>query len=286
MNDRRGPLQTLNLGGITIRWLRGGDFELDGGTMYGAVPKVLWQELYPANDENYIRMLNAPLLVQTETANILIDTGLGNKLTAKQQSIYRIYRPWSLPEDLRALGLRREDISHVILTHGDFDHAGGAVMRNARGGLELTFPRADHIIQEKEWHDIAHPNIRSAHSYWADNFSGLKEAGRLRIIDGDAEISPGIQLRLTGGHTRGHQLVEIQGSEGCAVHLGDVLPTHTHANPLWIMAYDNFPLELIERKQHLIPYYRDRNCWFTFYHDIYMKACRLDERGDVIERIP
>jgi glyoxylase-like metal-dependent hydrolase (beta-lactamase superfamily II) len=279
-------MQILDLGTIAIRWLGGGEFELDGGTMYGAVPKILWQERYPADGENFIKMRNAPLLVRTGTANILIDTGLGNKLSAKQQAIYRVYRPWSLPEDLRKIGLRREDVSHVVLTHGDFDHAGGVVMLNGQGSLELTFPRADHFIQEKEWHDITHPNIRSAHSYWPDNFRGLPEAGRLRIIDGDAEISPGIYLRLTGGHTRGHQMVEMQGSAGCAVHLGDVLPTHTHANPLWIMAYDNFPLELIERKKDLIPCYRQRNCWFTFYHDIFMKACRLDERGKAIEHIP
>lgn len=279
-------MQILSLGDIAIRWLRGGDFELDGGTMYGAVPKILWQERYPADGENYIKILNAPLLVQTGSANILIDTGLGNRLTVKQQSIYRVYRPWSLPENLRAFGLRREDISHVILTHGDFDHTGGVVMQNARGTNELTFPRAEHILQDKEWHDITHPNIRSAHSYWRDNFTGLRESGRLRLVDGDAEIVPGVRVRLTGGHTRGHQMVEMKGSEGCAVHLGDVLPTHTHADPLWIMAYDNFPLEIIAQKTRLIPSYRQRRCWFTFYHDIFMKACRFDEQGNAVDHLP
>ncbi len=95
----------------------------------------------------------------------------------------------------------------------------------------------------------------------------------------------GITVCHTGGHTRGYQLVEIQGSEGCAVHLGDLFPTHTHANPLWIMAYDNFPMDVIRLKQELLPRYRRRDCWFTFYHDIYMKACRLDDRGKVLEQI-
>ncbi len=276
--------EQLSLGDITISWLCGGNFELDGGTMYGAVPKVLWQERYPADRDNYIRMLNAPLLVQTPDANVIIDTGLGNKLTGRQRRIFRVYRDWSLVEDLERRGLNRDDIDVVILTHGDFDHAGGVVMRNDAEEAELTFPRADHVIQELEWHDITHPNSRAAHTYWPDNFTGLESSGKLRLVEGETEVTSRIRVRLTGGHTRGHQLVEIQGSEGCAVHLGDVLPTHTHTNPLWIMAYDNFPLEIIAQKERLLPRYREQNCWFTFYHDTHMKACRLDDRGRVTEQ--
>mgnify|MGYP001161940770 FL=1 len=275
----------LDLGNITIDWLCGGDFELDGGTMFGAVPKVLWQQKYPADADNYIRLHNAPLLVRTPEFNIIIDTGLGNKLTEKQQAIFRVTRPWSVAEDLQALGLKREDIEYVILTHGDFDHAGGVVMRNGSGGTELTFPKAKHVVQKKEWYDISHPNSRAAHSYFPDNFAGLKASGMLTVVDGNRPIVEGVTVRHTGGHTRGHQIVEIKGSAGSAVHLGDVLPTHTHSNPLWIMAYDNFPLELIEQKEHLLPAYRKQNCWFTFYHDIYMKACRLDDRGKVVAQV-
>ncbi|MHB8810680.1 MAG: MBL fold metallo-hydrolase [Desulfobulbaceae bacterium] len=275
----------LDLGNITINWLNGGEFELDGGTMFGAVPKVLWQQKYPANAENYIRLRNSPLLVRTSEFNIIIDTGLGNKLTEKQQAIFRVTRPWSVVEDLRALGLNREDIQYVILTHGDFDHAGGVVMQSGSGGTELTFPKAKHVVQKKEWYDISHPGSRAAHSYFPENFTGLKASGLLTVADGNRQIVEGVAVRLTGGHTRGHQVVEITGSAGSAVHLGDVLPTHTHANPLWIMAYDNFPLELIEQKEHLLPTYRKENRWFTFYHDIFLSACRLDERGKVVEQL-
>jgi len=277
-------METLSLGNISISWLHGGNFELDGGTMYGAVPKILWQDKYPPDPDNYIRMLNAPLLVQTQDSNLIIDTGLGNKLTVRQQAMFRVSSPWSIPADLEQLGLRRTDIDYVILTHGDFDHAGGVVMLGEEGEPELTFPTATHIIQEEEWHDITHPNRRAAHTYFPENFSGLASSGRLRLIDGDTEVVPGINVRRTGGHTRGHQLVEIQGSEGCAVHLGDVLPTHTHTNPLWIMAYDNFPLDIIEQKELLLPRYQQQHCWFTFYHDAFMKACRLDSSGRVTEQ--
>ncbi|HBI15734.1 MAG TPA: hypothetical protein DDY20_09515 [Desulfobulbaceae bacterium] len=275
----------LDLGNITINWLRGGDFEVDGGTLFGDVPKVLWQLESPADADNFIRLLNAPLLVRTPEFNIIIDTGLGNKLTEKQRQICRVGRPWSVVEDLHALGLKREDIQYVILTHGDYDHTGGVVMKNGSGGAELTFPRAKHILQKKEWYDISHLNSRSAQSYFPENFSGLQASGMLTVVDGNRQIVEGVAVRLTGGHTRGHQIVEIRGSGGCAVHLGDVLPTHTHANPLWIMAYDNFPLELIEQKEHLLPSYRKPNWWFTFYHDISMKACRLDDLGKVVEQV-
>jgi glyoxylase-like metal-dependent hydrolase (beta-lactamase superfamily II) len=275
----------LDLGDIEIRWLNGGEFELDGGTMYGAVPKLLWNKKYPADADNCIRLLNAPLLVRTRDHAMIIDTGLGNKFSDKQKQIFRVCRDWSLVDDLRALGLGREDIDTVILTHCDFDHAGGIVMLNESGETELTFPNAGHVIQQTEWDDVLHPNIRSIHTYWPENFTGLADSGLLKLVDGDREIAPGITVRHTGGHTRGHQLVEIRGTTGCAVHLGDLFPTHTHANPLWIMAYDNYPMEVIAIKEQLLPRYRQQNCWFTLYHDIYMTACRLDDQGDLVARL-
>jgi len=275
----------LDLGSMRIDWLCGGHFELDGGTMYGAVPKVLWQKRYPADADNYIRIPNAPLLIRSGTANILVDTGLGNKLSARQKEIFRVYRDWNLPADLAALGLTREDIDLVILTHYDFDHAGGVIMQDDNGKPELTFPRARHILQQLEWQDVCHPNSRAKHTYWPENAAGLAESGLLELVDGEAEPAQGITVRLTGGHTRGHQMVEIRGDRDVAVHLGDVLPTHTHTNPLWIMAYDNFPLDIIAVKEELLPRYQRQNCWFTFYHDQYMKACRLDGQGRVSEQI-
>ncbi len=274
---------TLHLGSIAINWLCGGNNQLDGGTMYGAVPKILWQKRYTPDVDNYIKLLNSPLLVRTKKANIIIDSGLGNKLTEKQQKIFRVYEDWDLVTDLNRHGLEREDIDFVIFTHGDFDHAGGLVMHNLAGEPELTFPRARHILQQREWEDISAPNIRATHTYFPKNFQGLAESGKLQCVDGDAEVTPGITVRLTGGHTRGHQLIEMQGSEGSAVHMGDVFPTHTHSNPLWVMAYDNFPLDVIERKLEYFNRYLRKDYWFTFYHDIHMRACRMDKEYKVIE---
>lgn len=271
----------LDLGSVKISWLCGGNFELDGGTMYGAVPKVLWQKKYPADVHNYIKLLNAPLLVRTKESNIIIDTGVGNKLSDKQKEIFRVYQDWTMLADLQAMGLSRDDIDYVVLTHCDFDHAGGILMREDDGSTGLTFPKARHIVQEKEWQDVNHPNQRSIHTYWPENFTGLLESSLLDLVDGDDEVVPGIKVVHTGGHTRGHQIVEIHGKDGCAVHLADLFPTHTHANPLWIMSYDNFPIKVIDLKQKFFSHYRSQNCWFTFYHDIFMKACKLDSKGKV-----
>lgn len=276
--------KSLDLGTISISWLNGGEFELDGGTMFGAVPKVLWNKKYPSDNANNIKMLNAPLLVETSQAKILIDTGLGNKLSDKEIDIFRVTRPWGVVEDLAELGLGRDDIQYVILTHCDFDHAGGIVMHNDHGQPELTFPKARHVVQKMEWEDVTHTNSRSAHTYWPHNFTGLETSGLLELIDGEQEVTPGITVSSTGGHTRGHQLVVIDGTTECAVHLGDLLPLHSHFNPLWIMAYDNFPLDIIEQKEALLPFFASRNCWFTFYHDIYMKACRIKPSGEIQTR--
>ena len=271
----------LDLGDISITWLNGGEFSLDGGTMFGAVPKVLWSRKYPPDADNYIKMIAAPLLIRSTRANVLIDTGLGNKLTEKQKQIYRLSRPWRVITDLSDINLTPHDIDVVILTHCDFDHAGGIIRLNADGQPEITFPNATHIINKLEWQDLRHPNSRSAHTYFPDNFSGLDQTDKLLLIDSIYEVIPGITVYHTGGHTRGHQIVEIKGKTDCALHLGDLMPTHAHANPLWIMAYDNYPLDVIAQKERLITQYRNQNCWYTFYHDNFIKAGKMDDHGAI-----
>ncbi len=273
----------LDLGSISIHWLEGGHNQLDGGAMFGAVPKILWSRKCPPDGENYLSYRNDPLLVRTEQANIVIDTGLGNKLTEKQRTIYRVSRAWDVPGSLKQHGLSREDIDYVLLTHGDFDHAGGVVMRTEKNALELTFPTAEHVIQRSEWEDILEPNIRAAHTYFPDNFNLLKESGRLELADGDIDIVPGVRVRHSGGHTRGHQIIELTGTRGSAVHLGDVFPSHYHSNPLWIMAYDNFPLDVVARRVEYFNEYKRKGSWFTFYHDNDIRACTLDEKCTVLD---
>lgn len=285
-------MNSFKLGDFEIYWLNGGEFELDGGTMFGVVPKVLWSKKYPADvaddishEDNYIKLLNYPLLVKTTEFLVIIETGLGNKMTEKQKKIFRVIREWDIPQELKRIGLTRQDIDYVILTHCDFDHAGGIVMHNAHGDEELTFPNAKHIVQKLEWEDVRHPNIRSENTYWPQNFSKLKETDNLQLVNGNFTVCKGVEVELTGGHTRGHQIVRIQSGKETAYHLADLLPTHVHFNPLWIMAYDNFPLDAIALKQKYETRGIRENAWFTFYHDPSMYACKFDTKGKVVKKV-
>jgi glyoxylase-like metal-dependent hydrolase (beta-lactamase superfamily II) len=189
-------------------------------------------------------------------------------------------------DDLAELDLSPQDIDYVLLTHCDFDHAGGIVTHDKSGNEKLTFPNAVHYIQKAEWEDVESPCLRAQSTYWPENFNFLKKKGKLKLIEGDVEVLPGIQLRHTGGHTRGHQLIELQSKGETAVHLGDLFPTHAHSNPLWIMAYDNFPLDVIDRKNEYFKFYQKLASWFIFYHDTQTKACKLNTLGNISQTHP
>ncbi len=276
----------MKLGKFDIDWLQGGVFRMDGGAMFGVVPRALWTRRYDVDEaDNSIELLNACMLVRTPAGNVVIETGFGNKISDKLKKIYRVGPDWDLPGSLSGFGLEREDIDYVILTHCDFDHAGGAIMLGAGGEPELTFPKAKHIVQSVEWEDALSPNIRTKNTYLPENFTLLKDSDNLVLIEGGHEVVPGVRVELTGGHTRGHQVVWIESGGEHAVHMADLLPTHAHHNPLWVMAYDNYPLEAIEWKQELHERAEELNAWYLFYHDTYMKACRFGEKGKVTEKI-
>jgi len=275
--------QGFSLGEFTIYWLQGGEFEIDGGSAFGVVPKVLWEQKCASTPDSHVRLANSPMLVQTPQGNVLIETGLGNKLTPKQKAIFRVRVEWDLLADLARLGLSRESIDHVILTHGDFDHAAGVTMQNSTRGLELTFPAATHHIQRQEWEDVLAPNKRSASAYWPENFAGLIEGKNLRLIDGEDEVVPGVRVVRTGGHTRGHQAVWLESRGEIALHLGDLMPMPAYSNPLWITAYDNFPLDSIAAKEQFMGQALGLDAWLLFYHDPEIMACKLDGNGAVRE---
>ncbi len=278
--------RALRLGEFELIWLNGGRFELDGGAMFGVVPKVLWKKRYPVDEDNYIPLVAWPLLVRTPEALVMIESGLGNKLTEKQKHIFRVKEEWSVVDDLKALGIGREDIDYVILTHYDFDHAGGVIMKDEKNGdCALTFPRAKHVIQAIEWEDVVDPNVRSINTYWPVNNELLKGHPNLELIDGQQEVVKGIKAVHAGGHTKGYQTVTIESQGQTAVYLCDLLPTHVHFNPLWIMAYDNFPLESIRKKEELEKEFVEKGAWFVFYHDPVVLACKFDEKGNIIEKI-
>ena len=274
----------LRIGDFELFWLHGGKFSLDGGAMFGVVPKALWQKKYAPDSENYVPLLAWPILIRTPSHLILLETGLGNKLTEKQNKIFKVSEGWQVPDSLRMLSLHPEDIDFVILTHYDFDHAGGVVMERPGGQRALTFPNARHVLQEQEWQDVLNPNKRSASSFLPENIEALKGSDNLMLVNGQKELLSGITLFQTGGHNRGHQVVRIESHGEFALHLGDLLPTHAHFNPLWVMSYDQFPIDAIRAKEEWEEHGLKENAWFTFYHDTYMQACRFDEKGYIIEK--
>lgn len=275
---------SLKLGDFELFWLDGGMCQFDGGTMFGAVPKVLWQKKVPSDQENYVSLAAWPILVKTPHSLVIIESGLGNKLTDKQRKIFRVREEWRVPEDLKTLGFNREDVDFVILTHYDWDHASGVVMQD-NGGLALTFSNAKHILQKTEWDDVLNPNRRSANTYWQLNIGPLKESGKLELVEGEAEIVNGVRVLLTGGHTAGHQIISIRSGNEEALHLGDLLPTHFHFNPLWLTAYDNFPLDSIRMKEQHEHSGLSNGAWFTFYHDTDFTACKFDEKGNITDSV-
>jgi glyoxylase-like metal-dependent hydrolase (beta-lactamase superfamily II) len=274
------------LGDFKMYWLNGGEFELDGGAMFGVVPKILWSKKYPHNEDNYIPMVTWPILIKSDNEVVLIETGLGNKLTEKQKQIYHVKKEWILLEELSLLGLEKNDINFVILTHFDFDHAGGVVMKNEKDELELTFPNAKYIVQKDEWEDVLNPNRRSINTFWEINYQKLRESKNLFLVDGEFEVLKGIKVVKTGGHNRGHQIVILESKGDKAVHFGDLMPMHSHYNPLWVMAFDNYPLKSIEQKEIWEKFARDNNAWITFYHDPFVLAGKFDDKGNILEKWP
>ncbi len=274
----------LKVGEFELFWLDGGVCQFDGGTVFGPVPKILWEKKFPSDAENYVSLAAWPILVKTPDALVVIESGIGNKLTDKQKKIFRIREEWRVPDDLKALGFDRGDVDFVILTHYDWDHSAGVAMQHG-GELELTFPNARHILQKAEWEDVINPNVRAVNTYWPVNIETLQKSGNLELVDGLAEISSGIRVSLTGGHTRGHQIVIMRSSGEEAIHLGDLLTTHVHFNPLWITAYDNFPLDSIREKARYENKGINDGAWFTLYQDIGYLACKFDEKGNVVDSV-
>ncbi len=264
----------MKLGKFYLYPLFDGFFGLDGGAMFGVIPRPLWEKRHPPDEKNRIKLALRPLLVVTPSEKILIDTGIGDKYDAKFAERYRIERPDTVVNSLARHGIKPEDITIVILTHLHFDHCGGTT-RLAAGKPVLTFSRARHFIQRLEWENALNPNRRSRASYLPENFLPIQEAGLLELIDGSQEIIPGIELIHTGGHTQGMQIVKIKTEEQNAVFWSDMIPTRNHLPVPYIMGYDLFPLQSMEQKEKLLEQAVKEN-WASFLeHDPEVTAGRI-----------
>jgi glyoxylase-like metal-dependent hydrolase (beta-lactamase superfamily II) len=241
----------MRFGDLDLQPLSDGTFRLDGGAMFGVVPKPLWERRIPADDRNRIPLGLRPLLVRTGTANVLIDAGLGDKMSAKDREIYGVDRARHLDHALAGVGLTAADIDVVIATHLHFDHVGGCTAL-VDGELRPRFPRARHVVRRAEWDDATHPHERNRASYLPEHFVPLAEAGVVDFIEEDGEVLPGIRVERTGGHTMHHQLVRIESGGRTAVFTADLMPTTAHVDEPWIMGYDLYPMDTLMAKKRFV----------------------------------
>ncbi|MFN0197058.1 MAG: MBL fold metallo-hydrolase [Planctomycetaceae bacterium] len=272
------------IGNFQLSTISGGRFVIDGGTMFGVVPRTMWSRVFPADEKNNILQETNCVLVRSADRTILIDTGYGSKLSPKLQKIFDTDEGDPLLRNLQAAGLDASDIDLVILSHLHFDHAGGATRLNEDGELVPTFPNARYIAQRREWMiaTAGLPELRGA--YPQENLLPLAEHGVIDFIDGDVEIVPGIRSLVTGGHTAAHQAIVIDGGETGAVYLGDLCPTSRHMPTLWGMAYDLDVLQIRRKKPEVLGMIADRGWLALWDHDPDHAAGVLvrDDRRDFV----
>ncbi|MDP2600150.1 MAG: MBL fold metallo-hydrolase [Deltaproteobacteria bacterium] len=272
----------MRIGSYEIFAIETGEFALDGGAMFGVVPKTLWGKKIPVDEKNRIDMRLRCLLLQGDGRNILIDCGMGEKWDAKMRDIYRLDTSrYSIEKSLASHGLKTSDITDVILTHLHFDHAGGSTYKDNNGKLLPTFPKATYIVQKENLDWARNPTEKDRASYLKDDWEPLVQAGVLKIVDGEKEILPGIHTKLFYGHTRAIQLPFLDDGKTKLFFCGDVIPTSVHLGPPWIMAYDNFPLITLEEKKKILKQAAAEKWILVFEHCPLISAAQIEaaEKG-------
>lgn len=258
----------MRIGNYTAIGLETGRFWLDGGAMFGVVPKPIWNKSNPSDNRNRIELALRTLLLKDGNRNILVDTGIGNNWDEKFADIYGVdHSRYSLADSLAKINLKTEDITDVIITHLHFDHAGGAAFRDADGSIRPTFRNATYYIQKKHYEWATKPSEKDQASFVSDRSVPLYEQGRLKLIEGEIELFPGIFIRLTDGHTVAQQTVLVKGGGKVLYHPGHTIPTSSHVPLPFIMGYDNFPLVTLEEKRRILSRAALENWMIFFEHD-------------------
>jgi glyoxylase-like metal-dependent hydrolase (beta-lactamase superfamily II) len=269
------------IGPYRVDALETGRFALDGGAMFGVVPKPIWSKFHPADDRNRIELAMRVLLIRDGERNILVDVGIGSKFSPKLVDIYKVsFETSNLESSLRSVGLQKHEITDVILTHLHFDHAGGSTER--RGGEVVpTFPNARYYVQKAHWALATQPSEKDRGSFMSEDFLVLKATGKLELLDGEVELFPSIETILVNGHTDAQQLVRIAVDGSSLLYCCDLVPTAGHLPLPYVMAYDLRPLQTIEEKKRILGQASDENSILVFEHDPFVEAARIQavEKG-------
>ena len=265
----------MQLGDWQLDTVDGGAFRIDGGVMFGVVPRSLWQTVAPPDPDNRVPCANHCVLARNGRHTVLVDTGYGGGRAPLDRKFYALDPGEPLVDSLAALGVSPDDIDTVVFTHLHWDHVGGAVRRDRLGRLVPVFPGARHVVSRLEWEDAtsARPELQTA--YTPDHFLPLEQAGQLALIDDNTEIVRGIRACITGGHTRGHMAIRWESPDQMAIYLGDICPSTAHLRPMWCTAYDTHPIETRRRKPQILGEAADRDAWILWNHDPQFAASRL-----------
>lgn len=260
-------MSPLALGAWQVHLLETGTLRLDGGSMFGSVPKPLWSRAHPADDRNRILLAMRVLLLEGHGRRILVDVGLGDKFSPRLADIYGVdLSHHTLERSLAALGLGVGDVTDVILTHLHFDHAGGAT-RDAGGTLVPRMPNAKYHVQRRNWENALQPNPRERASYMPENFAPLETAGVLRLWEGPGEPWPGLEVFTAEGHTRGQQLVRVSGGGRALYYVADLVPTRSHVRIPFVMGYDIAAIETMAEKRAVLGRASAEGAWVCLEHD-------------------
>lgn len=276
-------MESLTIGDLKLTWLQGGNTNLDGGSMFGVVPKILWSKKYLCNEKNQIELRTDPILVQKGELNLLIETGLGKgKLNEKQLRNFGVTDESRIEESLAQLGLTRFDIDYVLMTHLHFDHASGLTMWEG-DKLVPTFPKAKIVTSRIEWDEMRQPNIRSKNTYWKENWEAIVH--QVQPFEKEFKIIDELTMIHTGGHSAGHSIVRFESRAEKALHFADLMPTHAHQNPLWVLAYDDYPMDSIFSKEIWVKKVLEEEWWVIFYHDAQYRAIKWNKESQIIDSI-
>ncbi|MET0635766.1 MAG: MBL fold metallo-hydrolase [Chitinophagaceae bacterium] len=269
---------------MKLHTINTGFFKLDGGAMFGVVPKSIWNKLNPADENNLCSWALRCLLIETGNRLILVDTGMGDKQDAKFFSHYYLHGTDTMDNSLTAAGFSRNDITDVFLTHLHFDHVGGAVLKEGEQLLP-AFPYATYWSNETHWQWAIHPNEREKASFLKENILPLQESGRLRFVDNipaagvlpEVPFMDGFSIRIAGGHTKSMMLPQLQYKGNTIVYMADLLPSMAHIPLPYVMAYDMFPLLTLEEKKLFLQEALENNYVLYFEHDPAAECCRLEQ---------